>query len=79
MQKIIVDRFKQVSHAEIELRDFLFLIGEQASGKSTIAKMIYFFKSLRNEYQSLFSEAAQPMGAEFVPSFIHVSSVPGAW
>ena len=71
MQKIIVDRFKQVSHAEIELRDFLFLIGEQASGKSTIAKMIYFFKSLRNEYQSLFSEAAQPMGAEFVPSFIH--------
>ena len=49
MQKIIIDRFKQISHAEIELRDFLFLIGEQASGKSTIAKLIYFFKSLKQE------------------------------
>jgi predicted ATP-dependent endonuclease of OLD family len=46
MQKLIVHNFRQISHAEIEIKEILFLIGEQASGKSTIAKLIYFFKSL---------------------------------
>ena len=35
-----------VKPCEIELRRFLLLIGEQASGKSTIAKLIYFFQTL---------------------------------
>ena len=56
MQKIIINKFRQISHAEIELKDFVFLIGEQASGKSTIAKLIYFFKSLRQEYLAFFDE-----------------------
>lgn len=34
-----------VKPCEIELRRFLLLIGEQASGKSTIAKLIYFFQT----------------------------------
>lgn len=50
MQKIIIDNFRQITHAEIEVKDFLLLIGEQASGKSTIAKLIYFFKSLKRDY-----------------------------
>ena len=29
MQKIIIKNFRQISHAEIEVKDFLFLIGEQ--------------------------------------------------
>ena len=41
MQKLIVDNFKQITHAEIEVKDFLLLIGPQASGKSTIAKLIF--------------------------------------
>jgi AAA15 family ATPase/GTPase len=44
MQKIIVENFGPIEHAEIELRDFVVLIGEQASGKSTLAKLVYFFK-----------------------------------
>ena len=56
MQKIIIDKFRQITHAEIELRDFVFLIGEQASGKSTIAKLIYYFKSLKQEYIAFFDE-----------------------
>ena len=56
MQKIVIDKFRQITHAEIELRDFVFLIGEQASGKSTIAKLIYFFKSLKQEYIAFFDE-----------------------
>lgn len=56
MQKIIIDKFRQISHAEIEVKDFLFIIGEQASGKSTIAKLIYFFKSLKQDYLNLLYE-----------------------
>lgn len=56
MQKIVIHKFRQISHAEIELKDFVFLIGEQASGKSTIAKLVYFFKSLKQEYIAFFDE-----------------------
>lgn len=71
MQKIIIKKFKQVSHAEIELRDFLFLIGEQASGKSTIAKLIYFFKSLKQEYISLVSQLEELTISDFKTALIH--------
>lgn len=59
MQKIIIQNFNQVKHAEIDLTKFVCLIGEQASGKSTIAKLIYFFKSLKAEFLKLFFEAPQ--------------------
>jgi predicted ATP-dependent endonuclease of OLD family len=47
MQKLIVKRqFLGVQPCEIEFDRFLLLIGEQASGKSTIAKLIFFFQTL---------------------------------
>lgn len=47
MQKLIISRqFMGVKPCEIELSRFLLLIGEQASGKSTIAKLIFFFQTL---------------------------------
>ncbi|BBC25496.1 AAA family ATPase [Pseudanabaena sp. ABRG5-3] len=49
MQKIIIKNFGAIASAEIEIKKVLVLIGEQASGKSTIAKLIYFFKSLRDD------------------------------
>ena len=49
MQKLYIKNFRQITEAEIEIRDIMFLIGEQASGKSTIAKLIYFFKSLKQD------------------------------
>jgi predicted ATPase len=49
MQKIIIKNFGAIAYAEIEVKKVLVLIGEQASGKSTIAKLIYFFKSLRDD------------------------------
>ena len=55
MQKLVIDNFKQISHAEIEIKDFLLLIGPQASGKSTIAKLIYFFMMAQQYYVDLFS------------------------
>ncbi len=56
MQKIIVKNFRQISYAEVEIKKVLFLIGEQASGKSTLAKLIYFFKSLKEDYRGIFDE-----------------------
>lgn len=50
MQKLVVrNQFMGVKPCEIEIRRFLLLIGEQASGKSTIAKLIYFFQTLPDE------------------------------
>jgi len=57
MQKIIIENFMAIPYAEIEVNKVLVLIGEQASGKSTIAKLIYFFKSLRNEVLHLAYDA----------------------
>lgn len=47
MQKIIINNFGAIKYAEIEVKKILVLIGEQASGKSTIAKLIYFFKTIQ--------------------------------
>ena len=47
MQKLVISsQFMGVKPCEIELNRFLLLIGEQASGKSTIAKLIFFFQVL---------------------------------
>ena len=53
MQKIIIENFGPIKYAEIEVKKILVLIGEQASGKSTIAKLIYFFKTI---HEDLFSQ-----------------------
>jgi len=49
MQKITIKNFAAIKNAEIDVKNFLILIGEQASGKSTISKLIYFFKSFRDD------------------------------
>lgn len=64
MQKLIVDNFKQITHAEIEIKDFLLLIGPQASGKSTVAKLIYFFKFLQQFYIDLIGVDTPEMSAD---------------
>ncbi len=50
MQKIVVKNFGPIKEAEVEVKEILVLIGEQASGKSTIAKLIYFFKSIADDF-----------------------------
>ncbi len=50
MEKIHIRNFMAIEEADIEINQAVLLIGEQASGKSTIAKLVYFFKTLRDEY-----------------------------
>lgn len=46
MEKIIVEHFGPIHHCELEMKDFMVFTGPQASGKSTIAKLIFFFKNI---------------------------------
>ncbi len=49
MEKIVIENFKAIEKAEIEIKNLTVFIGEQASGKSTIAKLVYFFKTLPDQ------------------------------
>lgn len=60
MQKIIIKNFGPIAEAEIELKKSVVLIGEQASGKSTIAKLIYYFKSLREDlFNKIYNQSSE--------------------
>lgn len=49
MPTIRIENFGPVKYFESEVKDIMFFIGPQASGKSTISKAIFFFKSLPEE------------------------------
>ena len=48
MQKIEIKYLGQVQELEMDIKDFNLLIGEQATGKSTVAKAIYFFRIIKS-------------------------------
>jgi len=50
MRKIKVSKFMALKEVEIEIKDLLLILGEQASGKSTLAKLIYFCRSLKEDF-----------------------------
>lgn len=50
VEKLIIHGFSAVKKAEIEIRKFNVLIGNQASGKSVIAKSCYFFRSISKHF-----------------------------
>ncbi|MEI6443813.1 MAG: AAA family ATPase [Nostocales cyanobacterium ELA583] len=49
MQRISIENFGPVKKFEADVTDVMLLIGPQASGKSTISKSIFIFKSLKDE------------------------------
>lgn len=48
MQKVIINKLGPIDHCEFEVNDFMVFMGPQASGKSTIAKTVFFFKNVKN-------------------------------
>lgn len=48
MQKIEIKYLGPVQELEMEVKDFNLLIGEQATGKSTVAKAVYFFRIIKS-------------------------------
>jgi len=55
MEKLVIDNFLAIEHAEIEIKKINLFIGPQAQGKSLISKLIYFFK----EYPRTMIEAVE--------------------
>lgn len=57
MQKIEIRNFGPINELNLDIKDFIIFIGPQASGKSTIAKTIFFFKSLNDDLVKYFIES----------------------
>ncbi|MEZ4528989.1 MAG: AAA family ATPase [Desulfobacterales bacterium] len=57
MQKISIKNFGPIKETELSVNDCLIFIGPQASGKSTISKGIYFFKSLKDDLLKFITES----------------------
>ena len=68
-QRLEVTNFGPVKNVSIEIRPLLVLIGQQASGKSTIAKLIYFFQSLSSEFFSRYYQSTNE-GVEIAEDLI---------
>lgn len=56
MQKIEIKYLGPVRELEMEIKDFNLLIGEQATGKSTVAKAIYFFRIIKSTLTDYFCQ-----------------------
>ncbi len=59
MQRIVISQFGPIEKFEADIQDVMLFIGPQASGKSTISKLIYFFKSIKSELIRFIYEAEQ--------------------
>jgi predicted ATPase len=52
MKQIVIQNFKAIRNINavpIQIRKMTIFVGEQASRKSTVAQLLYFFKTLRGE------------------------------
>jgi AAA15 family ATPase/GTPase len=59
MQKLKIKNFGPITNCQLDITDYLIFIGPQASGKSTISKGIYFFKSLREDLINYIYESVE--------------------
>lgn len=51
-QQLTIHKFGTFIDLELDIKDLLIFIGSQASGKSTVSKAVFFFKSLRDDLTS---------------------------
>ncbi len=53
MHRLIIDKLGPIEHCELECSQFMTLTGFQASGKSTIAKAIYYFRTIKEDIENI--------------------------
>ena len=53
MHRLIMNDLGPIKHAEIAIDNYIVLTGAQASGKSTIAKAVYYFRTIKEDIQTL--------------------------
>ena len=49
MQKLIINKLGPIERCELECSQFMTFTGFQASGKSTIAKAVYYFRTIKED------------------------------
>lgn len=49
MQKLVIHKLGPIEHCELECSQFMAFTGFQASGKSTIAKAVYYFRTIKED------------------------------
>lgn len=70
-KKILIRNFGPISNCELEVNDFILFIGEQASGKSTICKCIYFFRAMRDDILSYLVESINNRSFDKIPRVLN--------
>ena len=58
MHKLIIHKLGPIRHCELQCTQFMTLTGFQASGKSTIAKAVYYFRTIKDDIIELAREQA---------------------
>lgn len=53
MHKLMINKLGPIDKCELECSQFIVLTGFQASGKSTIAKTIYYFRTIKEDIEEL--------------------------
>lgn len=53
MHKIILHNLGPIDHCEITLNELIVLTGPQSNGKSTVAKAVYFFRTIKDDILDL--------------------------
>lgn len=69
MNKLTISSFGPIKDVELEMKDLCAFIGPQASGKSTIAKLLYFFLFIKEDLIQFAAEAMTANVSKNAPSF----------
>lgn len=70
MEQLKIRKFGPLKEVELNIQDYMIFIGPQASGKSTILKLLYIFKSLREEVFRTVSDLVEGLHADPLPEVI---------
>ncbi|WP_343689024.1 ATP-binding protein [Chitinophaga sp.] len=70
MQQLKIRKFGPLKEVELKIQDYMIFIGPQASGKSTILKILYIFKSLREEVFRTVADIVEGINADPLPEMI---------
>lgn len=56
MHQLTIDKLGPIQHCELPIKQYTVLTGFQAAGKSTVAKAIYFFRTLKEDIYQLIQQ-----------------------
>lgn len=72
MQRIVINNLGPIKQLEMDIKQFNLLIGEQATGKSTISKAIYYFRMVKSELiDYLYDVAINGYGEHVFPKVLN--------